>query len=148
MTVLAKNLSVAEVRRQLRLMRSDHRDDWVTHETNFWSDLAPFTFSTKSSWVKSAHGKPNFIIIFQKNSQDRKTLISKSMSVGLHKGTAWGQIPERVLTQQILKSLRCTPHVTTAAPSQFRSANPAFDWLKWSVVKGIHHCLNLIFLNT
>lgn len=65
------------------------------------------------------------------------------MSVGLHKGTAWGQIPERVLTQQILKSLRCTPHVTTAAPSQFRSAIPAFDWL--SVVKSIRHCLNMIY---
>lgn len=65
MIILAK-LFVAEVRRQVKPMRSDHRKKKrLNHRRQIcWSDRAPFTLSTKSWRVKSAHRESALLSFF------------------------------------------------------------------------------------
>lgn len=110
-------------------MRSDHREkkEAESQKTNWRSDLAPFVFSTKSWRVKSATQRVSFVIVFPKNvlGQKKNTHWWANMSVVFF---AWGQIPERMRNQRILKSLR--------------------PCIWFGCVKGtrlISHCFNLIF---
>lgn len=108
-------------------MRSDHRkQEAESQKTNCRSDRAPFTFSTKSWRVKSAHRESALLsfFFFFKNVLGQETLMSKHERCFF----AWGQIPERMRNQWILKSLRLCIWVGCLKGARLMS-----------------HCFNLIF---